>query len=92
MVLLTVMLAVAAPVLAQHRDRGGDRDRFRSGGDARQAMSHEERQRLRQDVDAARGNYGRGGPPAQQRQGMAPEEREKLRRDVQDANREMRRR
>jgi len=53
-------------------------------------MSHDERQRLRQDVDSARGNYQRRDP---RRQGkMPPEEREKLRRDVQDANRDIRRR
>ena len=54
-------------------------------------MSHEERQRLRQDVDSARGNYQQrreARPPER----MAPEEREKLRRDVQDANRDLRRR
>jgi hypothetical protein len=53
-------------------------------------MSHEERQRLRQDVDSARGNYNRREMRRQER--MAPEEREKLRRDVQDANRNMPRR
>ena len=48
-------------------------------------MSQQERQRLRQDVDSARGNYQQRDP---RRQGpMPPEEREKLRRDVQDANR-----
>jgi hypothetical protein len=53
-------------------------------------MSHDERQRLRQDVDSARGNYSRREASRPQR--MPPEEREKLRRDVQDANRDMRRR
>ena len=53
-------------------------------------MSHDERQRLRQDVDSARGNYSRREAARPQR--MPPEEREKLRRDVQDANRDMRRR
>ena len=81
--LFLVMLAVAAPSLAQYKGRD---DRGRQG------MSHEERRRLREDVDNARGSYGRPPPPPPQRQGMAPEEREKLRRDVQDANREMRRR
>jgi hypothetical protein len=50
-------------------------------------MSHEERQRLRQDVDAARGNYDQRGVRSGDR--MRPEDREKLRRDVQDANRDM---
>jgi len=53
-------------------------------------MSQDERQRLRQDVDSARGNYQQRDL---RRQGqMPPEEREKLRRDVQDANRDIRRR
>jgi hypothetical protein len=53
-------------------------------------MSHEERQRLRQDVDAARGNYDRRDMRRNDR--MRPEDREKLRRDVLDANRDMRKR
>ena len=76
-VLLALMLALATPVFAQHKGKG-------------QNMSHEERRRLREDVDSARGNYGRPDPRRQDR--MAPEEREKLRRDVQDANKDMRKR
>jgi hypothetical protein len=53
-------------------------------------MSHDERQRLRQDVDSARGNYQRSDPRRKDR--MPAEEREKLRRDVQDANRDITRR
>jgi uncharacterized membrane protein len=53
-------------------------------------MSQEERRRLRQDVDSARGNYQRGDMRRQDR--MPPEERERLRRDVQDANRDIRKR
>jgi hypothetical protein len=62
------------------------------GPDARPspAMSHDERQRLRQDVDSARGNYQRRDARRQDR--MPAEEREKLRRDVQDANRDIRQR
>ena len=83
------MLAVASPVLAQAgRDKGGRGQGHVQGRSAPQNMSHEERQRLREDVNSARGNYGRPEPRRQ----MAPEEREKLRRDVQDANREMGRR
>ena len=52
-------------------------------------LSQDERQRLRQDVDSARGNYQRRDVRPQDR--MPPEEREKLRRDVQDANRDIRR-
>ena len=53
-------------------------------------MSQQERQRLRQDVDSARGNYQRSDPRRKDR--MPAEEREKLRRDVQDANRDITRR
>ncbi|HYD58292.1 MAG TPA: hypothetical protein VEB41_15420 [Burkholderiales bacterium] len=80
-----VLLAaiVALPAQAQwHRDRGP--------GKAASHLSREDRQRLRDDVDSARGNYERRDARRQER--MAPEEREKLRRDVQDANKEMRRR
>jgi hypothetical protein len=79
-VLLALLLA-AGPALAQHRQGQGQQGRGAS------QMSHEERQRLRQDVDSARGNYNRRDTRRQER--MAPEEREKLRRDVQDANRSM---
>jgi hypothetical protein len=70
--------------LAQQGQRQG------AGGKPPAQMSHDERQRLRQDVDSARGNYSRREASRPQR--MPPEEREKLRRDVQDANRDMRRR
>ena len=73
-------LALAQPAKAK---RGPDARPSRS-------MSHDERQRLRQDVDSARGNYQRRDARRQDR--MPPEEREKLRRDVQDANRDIRRR
>jgi hypothetical protein len=64
----------------------------RRGPDARPPsnMSQEDRRRLRQDVDSARGNYQQRDTRRQDR--MPPEEREKLRRDVQDANRDMRKR
>ncbi len=55
-----------------------------------QTMTHDERQRLRQDIDSARGNYQRRDPRRQDR--MPAQEREKLRRDVQDANRDIPRR
>jgi uncharacterized membrane protein len=73
---------LAAPAFAQPAKGRPAEGRPMSG------MSHEERQRLRQDVDAARGNYDRRDPRRGGR--MPPEEREKLRRDVQDANRDMR--
>jgi hypothetical protein len=77
---------LSAPVLAQGKGQHG-RDQGKGQG---QHMSHEDRRKLREDVDAAKGNYGR--PDRHRQDRMAPEEREKLRRDVQDANREMRRR
>ena len=80
---LLVALVFVAPALAQHR-QGGQQAR------GSPQMSHDERQRLRQDVDSARGNYDRREAPRQER--MPPEEREKLRRDVQDANKNIRRR
>ena len=82
-ILLVALLALsfAAPALAQ-RERGS--------AQGKSNVSQEERRRIREDVDSARGNYGRQDPRRQDR--LAPEERERLRRDVQDANREMRRR
>lgn len=77
------LAAVAGPALAQHQGRG-------------QHMSPEERQRLREDMNAAKRDVYRDG---QQRRDMpapggrmSPEEREKLRRDMMDANRGMPRR
>ncbi|MGE5130771.1 MAG: hypothetical protein ACM3IK_14110 [Sphingomonadaceae bacterium] len=67
-------------------------------------LTPEERERLREDLNAARRdlyrNRGPQQPPQQQmppperRQGgrMTPEEREQLRRDIMDANRNMHRR
>jgi hypothetical protein len=67
-------------------------------------LTPEERERLREDLNAARRdlyrNRGPQPPPQQQmppperRQGgrMTPEEREQLRRDIMDANRNMHRR
>jgi hypothetical protein len=81
--LFLMAILLPAPALSQS-GKGGADSRPPS------SMSHDERQRLRQDVDSARGNYQRRDV---RRQGkMPPEEREKLRRDVQDASREIRRR
>ena len=82
-------LASAAPALAQHK---GGRERGQDKARQSQNMSHEERQRLRQDVESARGNYGRQEQQRQQQGRMDQAERERLRRDVQDANRDLRRR
>jgi hypothetical protein len=81
-----VLLVVAcsllpAPALAQ---------RDRHAGAGKSSMTQEDRRRIREDVDSARGTYDRREGRRPER--MAPEEREKLRQDVQDASREMRRR
>ncbi len=83
--LFAIVLAVSAlPAFAQPgKGRGAE-------GRPSPNMSHEERRRLREDVDSARGNYDRRNMRRQDR--MPPEEREKLRRDVQDANRDLRKR
>ncbi len=84
-VLFTLIL-LPGVALSQHAGKG------KRGPDSRptSSLSQDERQRLRQDVDSARGNYQRRDP---RRPGpMPPEEREKLRRDVQDANRDIRKR
>jgi hypothetical protein len=54
-VLLLALLVASAPTLAQHRQGQGQGQQGRGASQ----MSHEERQRLRQDVDSARGNYSR---------------------------------
>lgn len=77
------LAVVAGPALAQHHGRG-------------QHMTPEERQRLRDDMNAARRDVYREGQPRREMPPpggrMSPEEREKLRRDVMDANRGMPRR
>ena len=84
-VLLLVLTLLPGPALSQAaKGKRGPAPK------ASPAMSHDERQRLRQDVDSARGNYQRRDPRRQDR--MPAEEREKLRRDVQDANRDITRR
>ena len=62
-------------------------------------MSPQERQRLRDDMNAARRDVYRDSQPQPQRPDMpppggrmSPEDREKLRRDLMDANRGMPRR
>ena len=79
--LAVVLSLLPAPALAQ---------RERHAGPGKQGMTQEDRRRIREDVDSARGTYDRHEGRRPER--MAPEEREKLRRDVQDASREMRRR
>ena len=58
-------------------------------------MRHEDRQRMREDMNQVYRDRNRdaGGRPDRQGQArpMSPEERQKLRQDVQDANRQLRR-
>jgi hypothetical protein len=80
-----VLACAAAAALAQPGSRADGRERQPP------QMSHEERQRLREDMrevyrdrDAQKGERPDRGRP------LSTEEREKLRRDVQDANRDLR--
>lgn len=88
--LLLALALAAAPALAQrYPGKGGP------PGPAR--MDAEERQRLREDLNAARRDVYRE-PPGQRRferrapGRMSDAEREQLRRDVLDANRDLQRR
>ncbi|OLE19903.1 MAG: hypothetical protein AUG50_02115 [Betaproteobacteria bacterium 13_1_20CM_3_63_8] len=77
---LFLALILAAPAAFAQADR-------KKG----QSMSHEERQRMREDMrEAYRDRGDRNRPPDRGRQ-MSPQEREKLRRDIQDANRDLKR-
>jgi hypothetical protein len=59
-------------------------------------MSHEQRERLRQEVTTARKGYGVPPPEYDPRRPpqrpMAPAERDRLRQDIQNANRDFERR
>ena len=90
---LLLLLALSAPALAQWPGKAQGPQRPAPGrwSAPQQNLSHEERQRLRDDVNSARGTYDARAEPRPQGR-LAPEERERLRRDVQDANREMGRR
>ena len=61
-------------------------------------MSHEQRERIRQDVNSGRRGAYQGGPPPgydprrPPQRAMAPEERDRMRRDIQNANRDFERR
>lgn len=79
--LFVLVTLLSMPALAQQKGQGQGKG---------QHMSNEDRRKLREDVDSARGNYGRQDRGRQDR--ISPEDREKLRRDVQDANKDMRRR
>lgn len=84
---LAVLVTACGDALAQRPPGPG------GGGERR--MSHEERERMREDMNRTRrdvyhGGHERQAPPGGNR--MSDAEREKLRRDVDEANRGMRRR
>lgn len=88
--LATALLAGGTQALAQReRPQRPDRGAWKQ----QERMNPQERQRLREDVNSARGEY-RGERVRRDEDGnrLSPEERERLRRDVFDANRELRRR
>jgi hypothetical protein len=79
---LTVVLALSA-VAADAQQQG------RKQEGARQ-MSHEDRQRMREDMrDAYRQRQDR--PQKARQQQMSPEQRSRLRRDIEDANKNLKR-
>jgi hypothetical protein len=95
---LALALAAETAFAQQHQAP----ERF-GGRPAHGAMNPEERQRLREDLNAARRDLyrerpggrrmerderGRGGPGHGR---LSPQQREQLRRDILDANRELRR-
>ena len=63
--------------------------------EGKQQMRHEDRERMREDMNQVYRDRNRdaGGRPDRQGQArpMTPEQREKLRKDVQDANRQLKR-
>lgn len=106
-VLAAVMLALAVvPALAQPgqgrqhpHERRMERQAERPMPPPERRMSHEDRERLREQVrggqmsrDQAREQWREERARRAQEPGRSPEEREKLRRDVMDANRALERR
>jgi hypothetical protein len=82
--LVLALVLGTGSALAQH-DRGARPAR------PAQAMSKDDRQRMRNDMQEVYRERGdRGARPDRPRQ-MSPQEREKLRRDIQDANKSLRR-
>jgi len=61
--------------------------------EGKQQMRHEDRQRLREDMNQVYRDRDRSRDARPERQGrpMSPEQRQKLRQDVQDANRQLKR-
>ena len=83
---LLLAFALSAPALAQGKGREG-----RDGRPHKQNMSHEDRQRMRDDMRDAYRERGRDRDRPERQRSMSPAERDKLRQDIQDANRQMRR-
>jgi hypothetical protein len=89
-VILLAFLAGCGEAWAQRQPGPGP-------GPNRERMSHDERQRLREDMNSTRrDSYKDGGPqrqmPPHGGNRMSDAERDKLRRDMNDANSGMRRR
>jgi hypothetical protein len=57
--------------------------------EGKQQMRHEDRQRLREDMNQV--YRDRGARPERPQRPMSPQEREKLRQDVRDADRQLKR-
>ena len=85
-VTLILALALSGPLLAQGKGRDG-----RDGRPHKQNMTHEDRQRMRDDMRDAYRHRDRERERPERQRSMTPEERDKLRQDIQDANRQMRR-
>jgi hypothetical protein len=81
-VLFLALVLTTGSAFAQRGERFEGRQR------PGQAMSKDDRQRMREDMREV--YRERGARPERPRQ-MSPEEREKLRRDVQNANKDLRR-
>jgi hypothetical protein len=54
-------------------------------------MRHDDRQRMREDMNQVYRDRDRGPRPERPPRQMSPQEREKLRQDIRDANRQMKR-
>jgi hypothetical protein len=74
-------LAFSGVASAQHGRRA----------EGKQQMRHDDRQRMREDMNQVYRDRDRGPRPERPPRQMSPQEREKLRQDVRDANRQMKR-
>ena len=76
--LIAFLLSGVASAQQGRRNEGG-----------RQQMRHEDRQRMREDMNHV--YRDRGPRPERQARPMSPQEREKLRQDVREANKQLKR-